>query len=510
MRFKKQLLSGLLLCWSCSALWAQSFEVKQFVVRDQVVLSADEAADILEPFLGDHAGLDGLYAAKDALEQALADKGLSFYRAVLPTQTLKDGIVYFELVEFKLADIEVTGNEHFSSANILSGVPVAKAESPNIDKVTAALRVLNDNPSRSVKLNFKAGDERDTLKAIFEVEDQDPQSFYTQINNYGGDPNSRFRLALGYQHNNLFDRAHALTTTYTLSPEDLDELKQFGINYRIPIVSYPSFINLLYSKSTVNSVVESSTVFGVQQFNVVGDGEVLGISFEKPLANHGNFAHGVTLGVNHKKLDNTSALVNIHPRPLQLGYSGRYRTPAHNLFFSLQLSSNLEGGANNTASDYRNYGLGSSRYAADWSKLGFNLSYIYPFSGQLLSLNWAGQWSDDALISGEHFGLGGVQSVRAYEDHVIAGERAQQLRVEYWSTPFTAQKLRWVGFFDAGEVARSSTPLPQSSINGYGLGLRWNEAGRASVSADLAVAGESAGVTQRGDNRFYLSLFYRF
>ncbi len=82
---------------------AQTFEVKRYLLTDQQVLDEQEVTEILAPFTGAHSGLEGLNAAKDALEKALSERGYPFLRAVLPNQTLKNGVVRFELVSFVLS-----------------------------------------------------------------------------------------------------------------------------------------------------------------------------------------------------------------------------------------------------------------------------------------------------------------------------------------------------------------------------------------------------------------------
>ena len=67
------------------------FEVERFVVEGDNPLSEARTREVLAPFTGEHAGVDGLLAAADALERAIQEAGVPFQRVVLPPQPLHDG-----------------------------------------------------------------------------------------------------------------------------------------------------------------------------------------------------------------------------------------------------------------------------------------------------------------------------------------------------------------------------------------------------------------------------------
>ena len=68
------------------------FTVQRFQVDGDNPLDSTATAAALAPFLGEYASIDGLLAAKDALEHAFAAAGFSFHRASLPPQDLTSGV----------------------------------------------------------------------------------------------------------------------------------------------------------------------------------------------------------------------------------------------------------------------------------------------------------------------------------------------------------------------------------------------------------------------------------
>ena len=109
------------------------FEVTQFEVQGDNPLSAGQIHAVLDPFLGKHAGLEGLQAATDALEQALRSLGYAFHQVNLPPQSMEQGIIRLEVVAVELGDIIVEGNKHFTDENIRASLPQLKPAIRNIN-----------------------------------------------------------------------------------------------------------------------------------------------------------------------------------------------------------------------------------------------------------------------------------------------------------------------------------------------------------------------------------------
>src|SRR5437899_585049 len=110
-----------------------AIEVKQFKVEGDNPLSSGETEALLQPYLGRHSSLDSLEAAPVALEAALRKKGYVFHRVVIPAQKPENGEVRLKVVKFALNALTVSGNQHFSSENILRSLPDLKTgESPDV------------------------------------------------------------------------------------------------------------------------------------------------------------------------------------------------------------------------------------------------------------------------------------------------------------------------------------------------------------------------------------------
>ena len=125
------------------------FEVERFEVEGDNPLSEARTQEVLAPFTGTHAGVDGLLAAADALEQAIGDAGIAFQRVVLPPQSLQDGTVVLRVAVFTVAHVEVHGAQHHSEENIRRSVPALReGETPDSGRLPALWHWRISSPGR--------------------------------------------------------------------------------------------------------------------------------------------------------------------------------------------------------------------------------------------------------------------------------------------------------------------------------------------------------------------------
>ena len=108
MRFyARRLISAALLIASISIGYAQTaydpvrFSVNRFIIQGDNPIG-EQAEKVLQPYLGEQAGLEGLSAAADELEQAIIGAGFSFHRVSLPPQELTSGEVEFNIISFTI------------------------------------------------------------------------------------------------------------------------------------------------------------------------------------------------------------------------------------------------------------------------------------------------------------------------------------------------------------------------------------------------------------------------
>jgi hemolysin activation/secretion protein len=503
-----------LVCVFQSAVYAQTayepvrFSVSEFIVEGDNPIG-DRALQILKPYLGEQSGLEGISAAADELERALINAGYSFHRVSLPPQELTAGSVTFNIVRFTVGAVHISGNQYFDRENIEHSLPgLSPGSTPNTKELSRSLKLANTHASKNLVLKFKEGDQPDSIDADITVKDQNPQIFFLTLDNTGSEDTEEIRSTLGYQYGNLFNRDHALTATLTMAPEDPDAATQIGVNYHMPLYSHGANLDFLLSDSEVNSGVVA------QDVEISGKGSVFGVTYTRPLLSDTNFNHQWSLGYQYKNFENvldTSGSTldsDVISSPLELGYGFSYTLPQAVFSGGLALVANVESGGSSLEQDYANARSGAE---PGWSAVRYSLAYDRSFgSDWLFHLGLSGQQSDDLLISGEQFGVGGASTLRGFEERSVTGDKGYQSSLEVWMPPWVG--MRWLVFTDMASVELNDGD--SYDLSSYGLGLRWSWKQQLSLSLDYGVINKGGGpdtsINQDGDDKAHFNLVYRF
>ena len=492
------------------------FSVEQFeVIGDNPI--GKSAYRVLKPYIGEHFGLEGLSAAADALEQEVIKAGYSFHRVSLPPQQLTTGTVQLKISSFAIGNIEIKGNQFFDRNNILESLPELRAgNTPNTKKLSRSLKLANTHAAKQMELLFREGEAADTIDAAINVKDKSPQIVFVTLDNSGTRQVDEYRTTLGYQHGNLFNNDHSMTATVTTSPENPEATLQYGLNYRIPFYTQGASLDILLSDSEVNSGTIGSLI------EVSGTGSIFGLVYNKTLLSDSNVSHYWSIGLQYKLFENetdfggTPLTSEVLSSPLEFGYSFRRQGRRSTLSGSVKFSANVPGGEH---SDPANYKIARCGFVVgcesdnEWSATRFNLSY-----DQLLGKNWllhlglSGQASSDLLITGEQFGVGGISSLRGFEERSITGDAGQQASVEVWMPPVTSYQIRFLAFIDIASLEFNDGDT--TNLSSAGLGMRWSWKENLNLSLDYGKivkgGGPDTNINQDGDDKLHLELVYRF
>lgn len=507
-----------------------SFEVERFdIIGDNPI--GERANDVLTPYLGEQFGLEGLSAARDALEQAIIEAGFNFHRVSLPPQDLLAGSVLLKVSRFAIGSVEVQGNEHFDDENIRHSVPqLVAGETPNTRLLSRSLKIANEHASKSTLLRFREGNESDSIDAVLEVEDSDPQVIFISLDNTGPDVDGeRWRSTLGYQHGNLFNSDHSVTATLTTAPEDTDLTTQIGINYHIPMYNHGASVDLLFSdsESAGETGGEDDAGQGIapgtgggQALEITGAGRVYGFVYNRPLLTDSNFNHAWSVGLQHKNFDNTSAFgsteiagADIISIPLELGYTFGRQKPGSSYSGGVSLLQEV-------GDDDEEYDDDRTEAESGWTALRWMLTYDLLFAGEFLfHSRFSGQLTQALLITGEQYGIGGDRTLRGFEERSVTGDSGYLLNLEVWFPPFTSFDLRTLAFTDIGHTEYNDGDLPGNDgekfdVSSVGLGLYWAWRDSLSVSLNYGYITQGGGLdpdsNQDGDSKAHLSAVYRF
>lgn len=514
---------------SCGSVLAQSnnlpsasanpvFVIKGFDVKGDNPLSTGDTTRVLAPFLRNDATLDTLQKAGAALETALREKGFALHRVSLPPQEVGQNVT-LNIVKFVIGKVTVEGNKEYSEANIRASVPeLAEGTAPNFRTLAVQTAIANESQGKNVQVSLKEAEAADQIDAKVTVKETKPWNFSASLANTGSNSTGNDRFTLAGSHANVFGLDHSFTGAYTTSLERPADVKQIGLNYRIPLYKLGGVLGLSYTKSDVVGN------FGV--FSSTGAGSTMGINYNHYLPPSGGYRGYFGVGLDDKVFNAT--LINgvavqsgRRSRPISLTYNARVESDTAVWGYNADLAFNLadSGSDNNFAA----YVTEDARITtAAWKALRGGANYLTSFGGGWLwGIKGQFQYSPDALISGEQFGLGGAGSVRGTSERPIAGDSGLFASTEV-STKELMPGLRLVGFIDAGMLANNNpngNPKPTNDgIASTGLGLRFSSPAGFSFTAEYGriVTGSklpfvpNSNIPQAGDEKLHVNFSARF
>ena len=496
-----------------------TFSINGFDLTGEVDISTDECTRILAPFIGPDATIETLQKATAALEAAFKAKGLALHRVTLPPQEVGKNVT-LNIVKFVIGKVTVEGNTLYSQANVRASVPELKeGQAPNFSTMAIQTAIANENPSKQVQVSLKESDEADKIDVMVLVKEAKPWNFSASLANTGSEATGQDRLSLVGGHANVLDRDHQFSGAYTTSVERINDVKQLGLNYRIPFYRQGGVMGLSYTSSDV--------VGNFGAFSSTGAGQTYGVNYNHYLAPDGGRRTHLDIGLDEKQFN--ASLINGMPvpgqadrssRPLTLGYNTRVESNTAVWGYNVDFAVNLPGSNGNDLAAYQKEDARISN--VNWKLLRGAANYLSSTeSGWLWGVRGQFQYSPTALISGEQFGLGGVTSVRGTAERPISGDSGCFMSLEL-TTPDLEPGLKAMGFVDAGWLSSHDSYLnankPSSDqLLSAGLGLRY-ALGACTISVDWArlLAGSvlpftpGSAIPQDGDQRFHVSLSVRF
>ncbi len=447
-------------------------------------------------------------------------KGLILSQAVIPVQTIVDGVVNIRIFIGRLGRVLAEGNDDFSIE--LLRKPFANLEGKPVTKETAeaALLTLTDFPGLSVFGVFQPGQVIGEADMLLQVQEEKDYDVAYRVDNHGLPETGRDRFRTTIDWNNPTGGADRLTATIqqTYSPKNsffwsADYLRFLGRGFTAGITGFRNTFD-------VGGELEASQIAGESSnFGLFLEKSFIRSRRQNLLANLAfdrKISRSTTVGLDTNRDDLSIIALSAEYdsvdtyHPLRLLYSKLFKI-GENVggglnFAALTIHQGLNGtfGSMGSAESALRQGAGRrpSRQGGDefaagkFTKLSGSFSRLQLLTNnQSLLLRGELQYSPDVLVPLEQYSVGGPGNVRAFPDAQHLFDKAYFLSAEYiLNAPFIADKpafanrtwgelLQISAFYDfAAGKNNDPTGAPQdvtqqgSSVNirGYGLGLRFN------------------------------------
>jgi hemolysin activation/secretion protein len=502
-------------------------QVQSYQVSGNTLLPAERIDTMLARHTGERS-LDELQQAAQAVQSLYREAGFGAVVAFLPEQTPSGGRVAITVVEGKLAKVTVTGQKHFDEANIRASLPsLLEGQTPRVREIDAQIQLANENPAKDVEVLLQPGARLGEVEAQVQVKEQPLTRITLGLDDTGNETTGRLRANLGWQHAGLWRRDHVLGLQLQFAPEKPSAVAVASVNYRVPFYAAGMALDAYAAYSDVDGGT-TATAAGPLQF--AGQGRIAGARLSKYLMRMGEIDHRIVVGLDHRDYINDCSILGLPPGACGNAGESVSVQPAMVEYVVQQAGQRAWGASIGVQHNLQIGGGHASDRQFDAVRPGarprYTLLRMGLFGGLTVAETWQlqarliGQWSADALVPGEQFGIGGASSVRGYDERELSGDSGASASIELWGPDFAADAqlsggtLRFVGFADAGWVRnRLGTPcrLGETACHlaSVGAGLR-HVGGRWQTRFDVAYALRAANRTGRNDTRTHVSVSYSF
>ena len=511
----------------------ERFDIDRFNVEGNTLLEHDDIDATLQPFIGKQREYGDLQRAIESLRQRYRSGGFGVVWVVAPEQDLDHGVVTLRVIEARVGKVTIEGNRFFDESNIRSSLPALREGTPpRAGDISANSQLANENPAKQADVVLRPGEKEGVVDATVDVIDVPPLKTFLTFDNTGNRQTGDFRLGIGIQHANLFNRDHVGTLNYVTSPGKENQVSLYSGSYRLPLYSRGDSMDFIAAYSDVSAGV-TQTVAGPLAFS--GKGTVYGLRYNQLRERRGEYSHRMVYGLDYRAYKNSCALgdfgaagcgpaaVDVTVRPISMAYSGNWANPGRISDFYVALSKNVPGTANGQQRDFDaarpspNGGGGApSRYAI--LRLGASMVNAFENNWQV-RVAFNAQYTPDALVSGEQFGIAGATAVRGFLERELARDTGYFTNLELYSPNLMGKlvpgegNLRALLFYDLASAANNCLAgevRQQVSIASIGTGFRWNIQRDFNMRFDLARVMEAGGSKKAGDLRGHISIYFGF
>ena len=440
-----------------------TFQLDRLEVDESKVLKADEVKAITSKYEGREVQLQDVYDAVAEINQLYEKKGYMTCRAYLKPQKIENATVRISLFESKTGKAVVTGNKHTKDSYILDRLPLKSGEILSLDKLNEDILHFNGTNDVQLRVVLKAGEQEGTTDYYIEAREPKNSNWTLFSDNTGSKTTGEYRYGLFYNVKSLTGIRDSLMLGSVFS----DGTWAFSGMYSRPVGHSGTKLNLSYSGNSIEQVKNTSIS------KVKGNASSYGIGLVQPWIVKDNYRSEWSLDYSHQKsqsdLDFYSMKFNVVDDTMDDLSLGLAMTSYGRDYILYQKHSVVLG---RSSSEPELFQASSMNYSF------YKFSGMYQklhAKGRQLSLRLDGQLSGTQnLLSARQYYIGGMYSVRGYQESFMGADSGVTLSAEY-SVPLTSDnKVSGFTFLDFGYVfgEGAESNNVDNMLYSTGLGVR--------------------------------------
>ncbi|MGH8628610.1 MAG: ShlB/FhaC/HecB family hemolysin secretion/activation protein, partial [Gammaproteobacteria bacterium] len=249
--------------------------VKKIKLTGNKVISNEELAEVYAPYENRTLSSEELQALRQALTVYYVNKGYINSGAVIPDQEVKEGIIEIQIVEGKLTDVELSGNDWLRDGYIEKRLRLGIEDVLNLQTLQERMQLL-DEDRRIERLNAELTPGLEPGEGVLQVqiEEARPYEIGVSFNNRYSTSVGELRGEVYGAHYNVTGFGDVLTGHYGIT-EGTDSI---GASYSFPFTARDTRLNLYFDRGDSDIVEEP-----FDAIDITSETETFGLSVSHPL-----------------------------------------------------------------------------------------------------------------------------------------------------------------------------------------------------------------------------------
>jgi hemolysin activation/secretion protein len=446
-----------------------SVVLREIRVTGNTAVADQELAEITQPYLNRQLTTEDIEALRLALTFYYVNRGYVTSGAIIPDQVVTDGVLTIQIIEGKLAAVNVEGNKWFRSSYFEKRLQLVGGPPLNVNLLQERLQLLQTDP-RVERLNadLRPGPVRGESELDLRVKEANPFKAWLEFNNYLSPAVGAESGYVTLAHQNVLGFGDTLSLQYGRSA-GVHPILNFL--YSIPVTSRDTTVSIQYRRFEYKVTEDPFDVLDLRNKS-----QIIGVSVRHPFYRTLQEEFALSLALDYE--ENKSFLLGMPAELVPGASNGVFRIAAlrfmqdwvrrdeHQVFSAVSRLSLGIGALGATANG--NPEVGDGRFFS-WLGQAQWLRQFETLRAQLLGRATL-QLSNDHLFPLEQTPVGGRYSVRGYREFTLIRDNAFIVSLEpripvYTSTSGTTA-IFFAPFVDVGHgwqtTVSTPTDLPQT------------------------------------------------
>lgn len=387
-------------------------------ILDMTIFKENDFKDLIQPYLNKCNGMKNLSNLRDKISNRYIDKGYVTSRAYFKVQDLSSGKIDIFVLEGKIEDIES------EDINVLNLYPNYKNKILNIKDIEVIVKQAQRLQSQNLDIQLLPASKIGyTIVKIANKSEYKPYYGNVGINNFGREKTGKYQIYNNFNYENLLGINDILSLNLNSTNRALknnDRTLGTSINYSLPMQRFLFDFYYNYSNYKQINFDEFSN-----DFRSNGANESFGVNSSYKLFHSLNHSFDLLLNYEKKETrnflnDTRLDLQSYSSSSLDFGFKHSFINNSFEYYSKFLVQKGVTAEQDDMANQEKYY----TKYLID---LGFT-KYFDTENDLKYNLYLRAQHSKDRLSGSDELYMGGVYSVRGFEDEGLSGNRGFYVR----------------------------------------------------------------------------------